>query len=89
MWAIVKKLGGELPEKLADVPASERPTWLGERYVEGTTAFEDEAAKAGILVCNKKSTTFIIKTTTTHPLRKYIGPAANGAMTIFRNSTNN
>ena len=54
MWAIVKKLGGELPEKLADVPASERPTWLGERYVEGTTAFEDEAAKAGILVCNKK-----------------------------------
>ncbi|TAH34057.1 arginine--tRNA ligase [Candidatus Saccharibacteria bacterium] len=55
LWAIIRKLGGELPEKLKEVPASERPTWLGARYVEGTAAFEDdEQAKQEILATNKR-----------------------------------
>jgi arginyl-tRNA synthetase len=55
MWAIVKYLGGEHPEKLADVPQAERATWMSERYVEGTAAYEsDEASKAEIIAVNKK-----------------------------------
>lgn len=55
MWAIVKHLGGEAPERLQEVPAAERPAWLGERYVEGNAAYEeDEAAKAAIVEVNKR-----------------------------------
>jgi arginyl-tRNA synthetase len=55
MWAILRNLGGELPEKLEDITASERPDWLSARYVEGNTAYEqDETAKAEIVVINKR-----------------------------------
>lgn len=55
MWAIVRTLGGELPEKLAEVPEGERSEWMAARYVEGTNAYEDdEAAKAEIITLNKK-----------------------------------
>lgn len=55
MWAIVRALGGELPEKLAEVPEGERSEWMAARYVEGTNAYEDdEAAKAEIITLNKK-----------------------------------
>ena len=55
MWSIVKALGGEHPEKLADVPEAEHASWISQRYVEGTTAYEsDETAKAEIIETNKK-----------------------------------
>lgn len=55
IWGIINHLGGEYPEKLAEVPESERPKWLGERYVEGTTAYEeDEAAKQDIITRNRQ-----------------------------------
>jgi arginyl-tRNA synthetase len=55
MWSIISFLGGELPEKLAEVPEADRPGWLGARYVEGNRAYEtDEAAKAEIIATNKK-----------------------------------
>lgn len=55
MWAIIKHLGGELPEKLADIPETERPNWLGARYVEGNEAYEtDETAQAEIVAINKR-----------------------------------
>ena len=55
MWAIIKYLNGEFPEKLTEVPEAERPTWLGERYVEGNNAYEDnEAAKQEIIATNKR-----------------------------------
>lgn len=55
MWAIVRDLGGEVPEKLADVPEAERSQWLGARYVEGNTAYEThENTKAEIIALNKK-----------------------------------
>ena len=55
MWAIVKTLGGEQPEKLAEVPEAERSNWLGQRYVEGNNAYEDdENAKAAIIEANKR-----------------------------------
>lgn len=55
MWAIVRHLGGEHPEKLADIPESDRPDWLGHRYVEGAEAYEDdETSKAEIIATNKR-----------------------------------
>jgi arginyl-tRNA synthetase len=55
MWAIVKELGGELPEKLKEVPEAEQLDWVSARYVEGNEAYEtDEAAKAEIVAINKK-----------------------------------
>lgn len=55
IWAIIRTLGGELPEKLADIPVAERPSWLGARYVEGTAAYEDDLeAKQEIIAVNKR-----------------------------------
>lgn len=55
MWAIVRSLGGEYPEKLADIPEGKRAAWLGARYVEGTEAYEtDLAAKEEIVNMNKR-----------------------------------
>src|SRR5581483_11007688 len=55
MWAIVKHLGGELPEKLAAIDEPDRPSWLGARYVEGNNAYEeDEFAKQEIVAVNKR-----------------------------------
>ncbi len=55
MWAIVKYLGGEHPDKLEEVRSDERLEWLSSRYVEGNEAYEtDEAAKASIIEANKR-----------------------------------
>lgn len=55
MWAIIRSLGGEFPEKLNQVAEGDRPSWLGARYVEGTSAYEDnETAKAEIIEINKR-----------------------------------
>jgi len=55
MWAIIRSLGGENLHALDSILEQDRPTWLGQRYVEGTTAFEvDEKAKAEIIEINKK-----------------------------------
>jgi len=55
MWAIVRALGGEFPDKLAEITEAERPAWLGARYVEGNNAYEDDAAaKTEIVAVNKR-----------------------------------
>jgi arginyl-tRNA synthetase len=55
MWAIVKELGGENPEKLADIPEQERSPWLSARYVEGNNAYEDdESLQVEIKAFNKR-----------------------------------
>ena len=55
MWAIITWLGGELPDKLADVPEADRAVWMGERYAEGTTADEDDpVAHEAIVAYNKR-----------------------------------
>lgn len=55
IWAIIKQLGGEFPEKLAEVREKDRPAWLGKRYVEGTSAYEDdESAKQEIIIRNRQ-----------------------------------
>ncbi len=55
MWAIIKRLEGENPDKLTDISEDQRAQWLTEAYVEGTNAFEegDEAVKAKVLEYNK------------------------------------
>jgi arginyl-tRNA synthetase len=55
MWAIIKQLGGEHPEKLAEIDEQKRSEWMAACYVEGTRAYEDdEQAKAEMIVLNKK-----------------------------------
>lgn len=55
MWAIIRELGGELPEKLREIPEAERPAWLGARYVAGTAADEDGGvAHEEIVAVNKR-----------------------------------
>jgi arginyl-tRNA synthetase len=55
LWAMIKKLGGELPEGLDDVPKEARAEWMAEAYVEGTNAYEDdESAKQEITRLNKE-----------------------------------
>ena len=55
MWAITRKLGGESPKKLHDIPAVQRSEWMAACYVEGTNAYEeDEQAKIEITALNKK-----------------------------------
>lgn len=55
MWAILRHLGGEHPEKLTAVPPEERATWLSQRYIEGSTAYDaDEQAKQQIIDVNKR-----------------------------------
>lgn len=55
LWAIIKNLDGEHPEKLMDIPENERSEWMAACYVEGTRAYEDdEQAKIDIIALNKK-----------------------------------
>jgi arginyl-tRNA synthetase len=55
LWAIIRKLDGEHPEKLFDIPETERSEWMAACYVEGTRAYEDdEQAKSDITSLNKK-----------------------------------
>lgn len=55
MWAILQALGGEYPEKLDAIAVDTRPDWLGQCYVAGNDAYEDdEAAKAEIIAVNKR-----------------------------------
>jgi arginyl-tRNA synthetase len=55
MWAIVRTLGGEYPDKLAEIAEDERAPWMAERYVEGSNAYEDDAeAKEAIVGYNKR-----------------------------------
>lgn len=55
MWAIVKFLGGEYPEKLSDVAENDRLEWLSARYVEGNESYEtDPDVKEAITAYNKR-----------------------------------
>ena len=55
MYVILKRLGGENPDKLQEVPAGERSEWLAGAYVEGSNLYEDdESAKAEIIALNKR-----------------------------------
>ncbi len=54
MWAILRELGGEHPDKLADISEEERSQWMADCYVEGTRAYEDdETAKNEVIAINK------------------------------------
>lgn len=56
LWGITRELGGELPEKLAEIAEVDRPQWLGRCYVTGTAAYEDdETAKAEIIELNRRA----------------------------------
>lgn len=55
MWAILKDLGGEHPEKLNDITEDQHSEWMAKNYVIGTNAYEeDEQAKAEIIDMNKR-----------------------------------
>jgi arginyl-tRNA synthetase len=55
MWAIMKKLGEQPLVALEEISEAALPEWMGQCYVEGTTAFEDdESAKEEIIAINKR-----------------------------------
>lgn len=55
MWSIIGKLGGENPEKLADIPVKKRAKWLAEEYVTGSLAYgDDERINGEIKDINKR-----------------------------------
>jgi arginyl-tRNA synthetase len=54
MWAISRAIGEDV-SKLDEIALEDRPKWLGERYVEGNNAYEDdEASKAEIIAANRR-----------------------------------
>lgn len=55
MWAILDVLEGENPEKLAEIPESDRSEWMTKAYVTGTDAYSNnESAKPQITALNKR-----------------------------------
>lgn len=55
LWAILRKLGGAHPEKLAEIDVSERSEWMTACYVEGNNAYDDDpAAKTEMIALNKQ-----------------------------------
>lgn len=55
MYVILRRLEGENPEKLPEIPEAERSEWLAGCYVEGTNLYDDdEQAKAEIITLNKR-----------------------------------
>lgn len=55
LWAVLQALGGEQPDKLKDIPADKRASWLAAAYITGTNAYEDDpAAKQAIIEINAR-----------------------------------
>jgi arginyl-tRNA synthetase len=55
MWAILKNLDGEHPEKLEEIPENHRADWLAENYIEGSRVYdEDEQSKSEMIELNKR-----------------------------------
>lgn len=55
MWAIVRELGGEHPQKLTSIAPNERAMWLTKLYVKGNNAYDDDAdAQKQIVQLNKR-----------------------------------
>lgn len=55
MWAMLRELGGENPQKMADVPEDQRAEWMAKCYVAGNNIYEDdEQAKEEIIALNKR-----------------------------------
>lgn len=55
MWAIINKLGKDKVASLEAIPVADRASWLSERYVEGSEAYEiNPTAKTEIIDINKR-----------------------------------
>ena len=55
LWAITQDLGGEYPDKLADIEPEQQLEWIAECYVAGSAAYEDDvSAKARIQELNRQ-----------------------------------
>jgi arginyl-tRNA synthetase len=64
MWAIMKKLSGEIAV-LDSINPDNRASWISTCYVEGNEAYEtDEQAKAEIIECNKSA--YLVQETDDH-----------------------
>jgi arginyl-tRNA synthetase len=55
MWAMLRELGGENPEKMASIPVDQHAEWMAKCYVAGTNIYEEDTqAKAEIIELNKR-----------------------------------
>lgn len=53
MWAVLRELGGELPEKLSEI--ADKSQWLADLYINGTQEYEaNEQSKQEITELNKR-----------------------------------
>lgn len=54
LWAVLKKLEGENPQKLDEIKPKERSDWLSQCYVEGHTAYDDKSLRPEFIELNKR-----------------------------------
>ncbi len=55
IWAMIRELGGENPDRLRNIPPVERSQWMSQAYVAGNAAYEDhETAKREIIEINQR-----------------------------------
>ena len=59
LWAIIRKLGGVHPEKLAEIDPAQRSEWMAACYVEGNNLYDEDnplasGAKAEMVALNKE-----------------------------------
>ena len=70
LYAVIKKLGGELPEKLDEIAKDQQAGWLTECYIEGNGLYEHEAAKQPIQELNEKIYALLNANDKSSPLAK-------------------
>lgn len=71
VWAIIKELGGELPQELMKINSKDRAEWLSKCYVVGNEAYENvENAKNQIRELNKRLYDIVLNKDETSGLAK-------------------
>ena len=84
LWGITQELGGELPEKLAEIPEQTRSDWMASCYQKGNTAYEEvEEAKAEITAINKRVYVFHSEEDRTSPLAQIYWTCREWSYTYF------
>lgn len=86
LYGILQELGGEYPEKLADIPTTERAQWISKTYVLGAQAYEaDEVAKEEITRFNTQIYSFHAENDHDSPLAQIYWQCREWSYDYFKN----
>lgn len=86
IWAILQKLGGEIPEKLSTIDPAQRPEWLASCYVEGNAAYSEKPdAKEEIIKLNKQIYEIVKLQDKTSPLARIYWMTRQWSYDYFEN----